>query len=299
MQVYDIDIDLYKQGLKKDYDWNHEMITDAHVGAQNFAKTEFDRTIKRVTEDPSRSTHFGGDNSDNMPPSHKWFDQAQANKAVMEIGQQMAWFWELIKPLEAAHAKYGNKILGFVEGNHEYNRGVTSTAFAYAYCKPSINVDDGTIKGLKYRYLGFAAYLTFNIFYRKQHLRSFTMLVSHGSFNGGQRGGDVNNMARSPAAYEADIRLEGHTHDRWFTVNPYIKPVVNDKYVTEVVEAERLMANGGCFLRGSIVAKSTPSGSVLGHNSYNEKRIFTSRIASVGTVTVSMNAYTGKLNGHL
>lgn len=299
MQVYDINIDLYKQGLKKDDDWNHEMLTDCHVGAPNFAQTEFERRVNAIAEDPSRSTHFNGDMSDNLEPSHKWFDQAQANKTVLEIGQQIAWFWELIKPLEVAHDKHGNKILGFIQGNHEYNRRVTDTTFAYAYCKPKINKEDGSIHSLKYRFLGYAAYLTFNIFYRKNHLRSFSMLVSHGSYNGEQRGGDMNNMARSPASYEADILLEGHTHDRWFVVPPYMKPVVNDKYQTEIVEAQRYIGNGGCFLRGSIVSKPSPYGFTIGHNSYNERRIFKSRVASVGTITVSMNAYTGSLNGHL
>jgi hypothetical protein len=288
MFQYDLKIDLNKYGLKKDDSWFHEMITDAHIGHPNFAKAEFQRALDRICNEPNRSTHFNGDNTDNMPPTHKWFDQAQADLGLLEIPQQIGYFWKLIDPLVKVHETHGNKILGFIEGNHEYNRGLTSTAFKYAYCKPEID-ENGQVIRYKYRYLGYAAYLTFNFFWKKEHLNSFTMLVSHGSYNGDQRGGDINNMGRSAAIYEADIRLEGHSHDKWIDIPTYYKPVVQDDYTTKIVEAERLIGNGGCFARGV----------VMGRNNYNEKRLFRGRAAKIGTITVGMNPYTGKLSGFL
>ena len=288
MELHDIKIDLHKYGLKKDDSWFHEMITDAHVGALNFAKEEFVRAIDRISNEVNRSTHFGGDNTDNMPPTHKWFDQAQADLRYLEPPQQIAYFWKLIDPLVQAHETHGNKILGFIEGNHEYNRHITDTAFKFIYCKPDLD-EEGRIVSLKYRYLGLAAYLTFHFFWKGKHMRSFTMLTSHGAYNGDQRGGDINNMGRSAAVYDADIRLEGHSHDKWIDIPTYYKPIIENGYVTKIVEAERFIGNGGCFARGL----------VQGHNNYAEKRIFRGRAAKVGTITVGMNPYTGRLSGFL
>lgn len=54
MEVLDVKIDLFKHGLKKDDSWNHEMLTDCHVGHPNFAKTEFKRAVKRISDGKNR-----------------------------------------------------------------------------------------------------------------------------------------------------------------------------------------------------------------------------------------------------
>lgn len=275
-------IDLKKYGLKRDDSWFLEPLSDVHFGNRNHATEKFLEAVHRIANQKNRSTLFNGDISENTPPQHKFFNSQSTDLDLIDDVQQEDAFINAIKPILVQHKKTKIKIFGSIMGNHEA-RTYGQNRFIKAYCRPVVNGQEIPIN-----YLGDTGYVWLDFFYGKEFLRNFIILATHGSYGGSQIGGEVNQLLRLPANYEADIYLIGHSHQK-HTESIYQQTIISKTDGScELMERTLLFANCGTFLRSHR----------LGVPSYTEKKLLYSRVAKVGTITIEMNAYQGKLHAH-
>ena len=294
MEYNVIQIDLHKLGLKKDDSWFLEPLYDLHIGHQNFDASKYVKRVKAIKEQINRSTFFGGDIIDNIPADDFRLDTRTKDMSMFEDVQQEDAFERLTKPLLDEHMKMLDpkfqrskdkkqfsdiKIAGVLMGNHEYARHYySSQRFEKAFCRP-----------FKLKMLEDEAVLWYEFFWKGELMRTFTAVVTHGSYAGDQSGGEINSLQRWPAKVDADIFIVGHSHDKKITDQAQETFQRGTGKSLKMFERTLIFANGGTFLKTH----------QFGVRNYPEKKAIRSRVSKIGTITIEMNPSDGTLTGHL
>jgi len=269
-------IDLDKLGLKRDSSWNLEPLSDIHFGHRNFDHQAYMKAVKRIANNANRSTFFNGDIIDCIPHDDWRFDWTVVDPLHPEETTQEDYFYELSEDIFKENDKTKVKCHGALMGNHEW-RYYSQARFKKNFCN---------YVGIKF--LGAMAFIWLDFYHKNKFLKSFNILTTHGSYGGSQQGGEVNQVLRFPARYDADIYLLGHSHQKWTTKQMTMGVVAGKGKSLEIVERTQIFGNLGTFLKTH----------QWGVDNYPEKKAIYSRLSKIGTITVEMVPETGEMYSH-
>lgn len=241
---------------------------DKHIGHKGFDEDLYRRYIQRIIDDPNRYTLFMGDQLDAITPYDKRFNPDMADEH--DIDNQMVKWEELTQPLLQLHMEY-YKILGMLHGNHEYNiRGLSRAYIENRMCKPY---------GVEF--LGSRAFLGLEVLHKKKVLGRWNILAIHGQ--GGSRPETM--FDHMKVNHYADIFLCGHSHQKRYQCESVID---FDYDEAKPYEREIHLVNTGTFCKTLIE-------DVDGYMDRKNKVV----LSAMGTVTLSIDAYNGKITGHM
>jgi len=179
-------------------------INDSHVGSANCAKDLLERKVKEIAYDDSLYWSGIGDYAEWIVPSDPRFDPDDIDPELVTI--------ENLKSLRTVYVEYltelfwpiRHKCVSFGEGNHEeryssHNDGKMAYELAH-----NLGIDD--------RFTGWAGFTNLMFKDGNKHADSFMVYTSHG-YQGGRKGGSlVNGLTDLMGFVEADIYLQGHSH---------------------------------------------------------------------------------------
>lgn len=286
---------------KKDDIWNLRPLGDIHIGSVGFAKEKFEEQIKFIANEPNYLTVAMGDVIDNVQAyaqgmvDKRWNPQHTVRKHMTTEEQIVAFshYWKYV-----AH-----KSVGIFSGNHEW-KTITQQRFVRDFCNPvDMHVEwDGngdmatprlepTIKEgatkpevlYSNKYLGRMAYINIGFNYQGKRVKDFLVLGMHGGYSGMQMGGAVNRLKQISGDFDCDIVLMGHSHDTGIRTATRLG---YDLKHNDIIRKKILLANTGTFLQSYM------------KNADNYEEINPREAKRVGTITVTMNPYTGNIYGH-
>lgn len=254
----------------KDF-WIHiEPLSDIHIGSAFFDKVKFSQVINRIKNDPNRYTFIMGDIFDASLPGSKFYDEGVRDFKMPSFEDQYQFAVKSLYPIR-------EKIIGIHTGNHDerIRKLMMGDSFSNAVLRLA--------NDLRVKYLGYLA-LTKLSFQRRrsESRRGIDVFTAHGGYSGLRVGGNLNRVEDIASSFEADIYLTGHTHQ-----------IVVDKLVRLGLDPagrihERVQVFGVC---GSFLRPYN-----IGAISYPEYKIL--RTTRVGTITVSINPYEGRIQAH-
>ena len=282
MEYNRIRIDLFDYGLKKDSSWFLEPLSDIHFGHRNFNLEKFQKAVKRVTEQKNRSTFFNGDMIDNIPHRDKRFNWDTIDPEAAQDVQQVELFEKYTQELLDLNHELGGdqKVHGVLPGNHEFVYESVAQ-FKYFFCRKYP-------KGMGLKFLGDAAYIWIDFYYKNKFLHNFVILTTHGSYRGSQSGGELNQLKRFPARYYADVYFVGHSHDIKSGSSVIIEPHAGPGRSLKLRKREIIYANLGTFLETH----------QFGVTNYIEKKLLYAQATKTGTVTIEFNPESRTMNFH-
>lgn len=260
---------------KKDDDIHLEPLSDIHIGHAGFDKKLYKSRIKAITNDPNRYTLFLGDQIDAITTFDKRFNPDMSIEHDID-NQRLIWE-QLTYPLIEKHIegrtskKRNEKIWGLLHGNHEYKiPTITRSYLENHFTTPN-----------KISFLGSRAMIGLEIKHKSTVLMQLTILAIHGS-GGGKPETMFEQMKKN---VYADIFLCGHLHQK-----RYVPQVANDFDFEEGKRWERdiHLVNGGTFCH-------TLVDNADGYMDRKNEVVY----SRPGTATLSINAYGGKINGHI
>jgi len=254
---------------KKDDDIQIRPLGDIHIGNLGCDLEEFKKSVKWVASNHNHYTIGMGDYIDNVMAwanggvDKRWNPETVDRKTLTTEEQTDALikYWTPIK----------EKTFGLLAGNHEW-KTINQRRFIKDFCEP-----------LGIPYLGRLCFLNVQISHNSKILRDYVICALHGGYAGMMAGGAVNRMKMIAGDFDADVFLMGHNHDCWMRSG--VKMSYNKK-TNSPIERKLLFANTGTFLRGY----------EKGVDSYVEINPRESK--RVGTITITLNAETGKMFGH-
>jgi len=242
---------------------------DIHFGNLGCDMNAIQRSIDHVEKTKDCYTIGMGDYIDNVMAwaqggVDKRWNPETVDRKMLTTEEQIDTFIKLWTPIK-------DKTWGLLAGNHEW-KTINQKRFINDFCKP-----------LDLEYLGRLAFLNVQISYNGKILRDFLFCVMHGGYAGMMAGGAVNRMKMISGDFDADIFLMGHSHDLWTRSGTRME--YNKKQNT-FDERKILYGNTGSFLHGY----SKGIDSYVEINPREAKR--------VGTITITLNAESGKFNAH-
>jgi hypothetical protein len=252
-----------------------EVFSDEHYGDPKRDVELCERREKAVLDDPNRYTAFGGDQFNNIMNWDKRYtiDEGLPMPSLtteVEMWEQhhATLFAEHIHNVEA---RLNPKIWYGLAGNHEY----MDKHIDHAWMNKLF--DDQQIK-----YLGSKGWVGLQVSHNGTPLRRWKLFVAHGFGGGAALEKPLQDMKTNNYA---DVFLMGHLHRKFIT-----QEIVYDYSFAEqdYIEREIVLGNTGTF-----------ANSILkGRDSWWEHRNKSVQ-SRPGTVTVSFDAYKGKLSCHL
>ena len=250
-----------------------ENISDFHMGNSNHVERLAKSARKRILDDKFRFMSFGGDQLDLILPGDKRYNDISVSIRTKQ-GQMDAFdeFWspvfdEQIKFLEG---KTKNEKIWYEQwGNHEYNSKVFPEDEYKDWC-----LEHGTT------FLGSKGFVRLDIRFKNKSLMKKTLHVNHG-FGSGQVEVALKHLTVN---VEADVYQMGHLHQPMGIKTDTL--YFNDDK-GEWDAKDQILVNSGCFTTGIADGKDEWFG--------QRNRLRTSK---PGTVTVSFDAYNGKMNVH-
>jgi hypothetical protein len=257
---------------KKDDVIDLELFSDMHVGHVGFNEELFLHRMDAVLSNPLRFTAFMGDQGDFISAKDKRWDKEAV--AIEGIDAQRAYWQKLIQPLADEHKfclanGYAPKVWWLHAGNHEYK--VTDQDYIKnQFCLPN-----------EFTYLGSRGMIGVEVSYQGEVLRRWKILSIHG---GGGGSNPLTALDQMKANHYADIFLMGHLHDK------VIQPQAAIDFSFDVgkwIKRDIIVANTGTFL-------DTFTDGIDGYMDRKNKV----RRAKLGTITISFDAYKGKLHAH-
>ncbi len=286
---------------KRDDTIHIEPLGDIHVGHVGFDRQHYIDRLKAISNDENRYTLFMGDQLDAI----NIYDKRYTPETVVmhDIDTQRQQWQELTQELIDIHlerctkkkftqplynieeqkyidmerTKYvvkkgeNPKIWGLMHGNHEYKiRELTKTYLENNFCFNN-GID----------FLGAKCYISLDIKYKNKILGQWSIMAMHGS-GGGQPETMLRQMKQNNYC---DIFFCGHLHQKFYKPE-YVMDVDHDK--GKAWEREIQLCNTGTFCRFMTEG-------VSGYGDTKNQVIGT----PIGTVTVSINAESGKVAGHL
>ena len=247
-----------------------EPLSDIHVGHAGFDEALYKNRIKAITKDNNRYTLFMGDQLDAISVYDKRFNPDMSIEH--DIDNQRKLWQTLTQPLINKHKESENeKVFGLLHGNHEYKiPSITRAYIENHFCEPN-----------DFTFLGSRAMIGLEIKYKKQILQQLTILAIHGS-GGGKPERMFDQMKKNNYA---DIFICGHLHQK-----RYQPEVANDFDFESGLRWERdiHLINGGTFCH--TVVENTD-----GYMDRKNEIVY----SHPGTATLSINAYEGKIVGHI
>lgn len=253
---------------------NWENISDFHMGNANHVERLAKSARKRILDDKFRFMSFGGDQLDLILPKG---DPRYNDRSVRlrSKGEQMDAFDEFWSPLFEEQIKFldgktkNEKIWYEQWGNHEYNSRVMEEVEFERWC-----LEHGTT------YLGSKGFIRLEIFFKNKSLMKKTLHVNHG-FGSGDAKKALENLTVN---VEADVYQMGHLHQPMGIKTDTL--YFNDETKSWDTK-DQILVNSGCFTTGIADGKDEWFG--------QRNKLKTSK---PGTVTVSFDAYHGKMNVH-
>jgi len=252
-----------------------EVQSDEHEGDPKRDYDLADRVETRILDNADRSTAFGGDMFNNIMHWDKRYTIEEGNPMPSLTTEVTTWeehHKELFKVHKDNLANGKNpKIWYGLAGNHEYMDKHIDHAWMNNLFTP---------KDIKY--LGSKGWVGLQISHNDKPLRRWKLFVAHGFGGGGNLEKPLQDMKVNNYA---DVFLMGHLHRKFITTE-----IVYDYSFAEqdYVEREIVLGNTGTF-----------ANSVLkGRDSWWEHRNKSVQ-SKPGNITVSSDAYNGKLSCHL
>ena len=251
-----------------------ENVSDFHMGNSNHVEKVAKSVRKRMLDEEYRFMSFGGDQLDLILPDDKRFNDASVSIRTKQ-GQKDAFdkFWDPIfdKQYEYLIGNEKNEKIWYeMWGNHEYMRGIMSELEFRNWCEQ--------IHGTTY--LGSKGFIRLEIFHKGKSLMKKTLHVNHG-FGSGDAKKALENLTVN---VEADVYQMGHLHQPMAIKSDIL--FFNDD--TKAWDSkDQILVNSGCFTTGIRDGVDEWFG--------QRNKLKTSK---PGTVTISFNAYHGKMNVH-
>jgi len=286
---------------KRDDTIHFEPLGDIHVGHVGFDKKSYLQRVKAIARQENRYTLFMGDQIDAINIYDKRFNPNQV--VLHEIDDQRQQWHDLTKDLikvqmdrcttkEIKQFEYdpeenemhvsmrevnvikkgeNSKIWGLLHGNHEYKiKEVTEIYLKNNFCYNN-GID----------FLGAKAYISLDIKYKGKILGQWSIMAMHGS-GGGQPETMLKQMKMNNYC---DIFLCGHLHQKYYKEET-VKDVDHAK--GKVWDRPIYLANTGTFCEFMTEG-------ISGYGDTKNQVIGT----PIGTATISINAESGKVNGHI
>ncbi len=252
-----------------------EVFSDEHYGDPKRDKGLCERREKAVLDDPNRYTAFGGDQFNNIMAWDKRYTLESTDpipSLTREVEQWKAHHSELFELNKALiSSKNAPKIWYGLAGNHEYN-----DKHIDHYWMNKLFTDEDI------KYLGSKGWVGLQINFKGEPLRRWKLFVAHGFGSSAALEKPLEDMKMNNYA---DVFLMGHLHRKFIT-----QQIVYDYSFAEnrYIEKEVVLGNTGTFCN-----------SILnGRDSWFEHRN-KGLHSRAGTITVSFDAYQGKLSCHL
>ncbi len=251
---------------------NWEVITDFHMGNENWQEHLAIKCQNRILDDPFRFTSFGGDQLDLILPGDPRFKSESVRFDTKAL--QMERFDDFFEPLFEEQIRYlekfdSEKIWYEQWGNHEYNSRVMEEGEMKRWC-----VQHGTT------FLGSKGFVGLDIQFHGKSIMKKTLFVNHG-FGGGQPQKALENLTINT---EADVYQMGHLHTPMgLTSDVLYWNSSKKKWDTK----EQILVNSGCFVTG--IRNNV--------DQWYDKRNKL-KTSKPGTMTVEFKAYEGSINIH-
>lgn len=198
--------DLIVHKLSKEFDTLElYSLSDLHVGERGCDIKAFREFIKMIESQPNRYIVYNGDNMNNALKT----SVSDIYSENMNPRQQKEFLIKELFPIK-------DKILAFVEGNHE-GRSVKDTG-------QSIVEEIATRLGHQDLYRADAAFInvTFGNCGSLKQSRSYELVVLHGSGGGKGLGGSLSNLDKFAGSIIADVYIMGHVHQKIAGKKPVI-----------------------------------------------------------------------------
>ncbi len=256
---------------KKDDVIHLEPIGDAHVGHIGFQKDLYKERIRAIMKRDNRYTIFMGDQVDFINPLDKRWQEGSVT--ILSKDDQRKKWQTVTQPLLDYNMKQidkGNqKIWGLMAGNHEY-KVIDQSYIINQFCEPN-----------KLDYLGSKAMLGLDIKHKGKTIRRWKLFVQHGSGGGSN---PLTALDQMKVNHIADVYLMGHLHNKLYKG----ERVVDFNFSKgSVVYRDIGLGNTGTFCE-------TYTDNVDGYMDRKNK-VTPSKL---GTITISFDAYQGKIHGH-
>lgn len=179
---------LIKHTLSKELPYiNIYPIGDLHLGSGNFCLESFNKWKKLVSEDPYSKIVIVGDMIDNGLKTSK----TNSFEASMQPFQQKKWLEEEFRP-------FADKIIGVVQGNHEYRSSIVADFCPLYDVMAKLDLED--------LYRPNMAFIKVNLGERNADRQcSYTIMLTHGASKT-----KTNNFGY--AVDGMDIMVTGHIH---------------------------------------------------------------------------------------
>ena len=271
--------------------WN---LADLHVGNRGTAMDCLRRDIRRIADDPFSFWIGGGDYAEYIGLNDKRFDPDCVSEdiSVKDMGKLGIALTErvrdLLKPIQ-------HKCMGLLFGNHELQ---------YQRSKQQSELHAWLCTELKVASLGYSALLDVSFCRLSRHLRRPTIYLERPRYstgNGGRTcskrffihhgagfaqtpGGKRNRLIQFMDAFQADIYMLGHVHDK---KGQRLVTITADTDCKKLVAVERLGIITGTYLR-------TYAAGVTG---YAEQRGY--RPVPIGASFVKIKPETGEMRAEV
>jgi len=264
--------------LKKIDDIIHlEPLGDLHVGHIGFNEYAYQTRINAIMNDDYRITMFMGDMIDAITYLDKRFQGESV--AIPSLDNQRKKWQKLNQKLFDLHcmllgsknallSKVG-KVIGGMAGNHEYKTTDQSYIINQFFEPNSID------------YLGSRCAIGLDVRYKGNTLKRWKILAAHGA------GGGTNPLTA----------LDQLAKNHWFDV--YLMGHLHNKVLKSETVGEFKFAEGRFVLRDIILANTGTFCDTYteGIDGYMDRKNKVTP-AKIGTVTISFDAYHGKIHGH-
>lgn len=169
---------------------------DAHMGSQNSAVNALIEEMAKARKDRIGVLQTMGDMCDGITPRDKRYDYRNIDPELNTLEKQFDLLEELVKPWAKK-----DRVLGMHFSNH-YGRLVKET---------TMNELKRIADRLQVPYLGYTAFTKILMKSGKKK-RTFMLWSSHGWGGGEWPGAKVNRLNRLLLKYDADVYVQGHTH---------------------------------------------------------------------------------------
>ena len=256
---------------KNDYTFDLEPISDIHYDDTNFDAVKFKQVIERIAKDKDRYTLLMGDYGSSI------YSYPTENRGTLTIRQEFRDDPDkLYNDLTNIFYPIRKKILGVVEGNHDHK--IHQRSF-HEWVKQFS-------EELEVPYLTMTALINLKFIYKPTGREdNYKIFCTHGSYAGRKPSGMVNKLMDMSTGFDADIYLAGHAHD--INIDKRVVDGIDDN--GKRVRATRVFGLCGCFVHGYSLDDSDTI-------TYAEQKMFLPN--KVGTLTVSIRPFEGKLNIH-
>jgi len=201
-----------------------------HLGTKHCAEDKLKRKIKEINDDPWALWIGMGDYAECINKDDRRFDWDSVDRTLATPDEQFDWLAEVLAPI-------GDKCLGLLKGNHEYE---LYQRYNHDYVK-DLAKDLGAEPWV---YSAFVR-LRFN---RDRHRTKFDVYLHHGKTAARSKGGKINKLRSMDQIFEADIYAMAHVHDVEADKRPYL--TVDSKL--NIVEKRKLYVLTGGFSRGYV-----------------------------------------------